>query len=169
MASVHSSSALFLAAWCRDRKSFMCLERASRILHPFPRDQGVVPWTLLTFLEDRSDICSLPVLRNCPNCLNFPEVMEWSCVDVGQVPQHSRMHPIKSQASSTWYSQLISYSSTGWALPRSDEIHRAAARKAPIDVGWQSSALFEHSKTFFKVLKLEVTILSPLFVYECRP
>lgn len=135
MASVCSSfppSPLFLAAWCRDGKYFMCLERASRTLHPFPRDQGVVPWILLTFLEDRSDICSLPVLRNYPNCLNFPEVMEWTCGGVGQVPQHSQ-NPIKSQASSTWYSHLISSSGTGWALPRSDEIHRAAARKATVD------------------------------------
>lgn len=79
MASVCSSfppSPLFLAAWCRDRKSFMCLERASRTLHPFPRDQGVVPWILLTFLEDRSDICSLPVLRNYPIASTFQRL--WS-------------------------------------------------------------------------------------------
>jgi len=72
------------------------------LLHHFPRDQSgadqpVVLWILLALPEDTSDNSFLPVLRNLPQSpWPFKDYQQWPCNDIGQLPQHSWVHPTRS-------------------------------------------------------------------------
>lgn len=79
--------------------------------HYFPRDQGEADQSIGPLLEDRSDMCFLPVFDQFFQMLwSRKDYRHWPCNHICQLPEHSQSIPWGSM--DLWIPSLLKYSLT---------------------------------------------------------